>query len=298
MGSGVAFAHNLVPMYASRKAARQPREYTSASRPARPPRPVRSSSLTSSQRRWSRHRRAPVSCLPLPAALRAVAARGTQPVRRSAADRRPPASASTRRQYGAIFRVFGDWLAGELGRPPVVGDLDADVIAAYGRHLAASGGRGGGPAAPATVRVYLSMVRAFARDLGLDEAVAGARVPRYEPGPPETLTDTRLRQPAAGSRSSHCGGQARLRAAARVRRLRAALGRAARPAGPRSAPPARQRPPPPPLNLRQGRPRAGGAGARGRPARPRDVAQSSPARPRRRPPRRAAAVRAAWTPRR
>ena len=28
------------------------------------------------------------------------------------------ASASTRRQYGAIFRVFGDWLAGELGRPP------------------------------------------------------------------------------------------------------------------------------------------------------------------------------------
>ena len=52
--------------------------------------------------------------------------------------------ASTRRQYGAIFRAFGDWLAGELGRPPVVGDLDADVIAAYGRHLATSGGRGGG----------------------------------------------------------------------------------------------------------------------------------------------------------
>jgi MYXO-CTERM domain-containing protein len=36
------------------------------------------------------------------------------------------ASPSTRRQYGAIFRAFGDWLAGELGRPPVVGDLDAD----------------------------------------------------------------------------------------------------------------------------------------------------------------------------
>ena len=100
------------------------------------------------------------------------------------------ASASTRRQYGAIFRAFGDWLAGELGRPPAVGDLDADVIAAYGRHLARSGGRGGRPAAPATVRVYLSMVRAFARDLGLDEAAAGVRVPRHEPGPPETLTDT------------------------------------------------------------------------------------------------------------
>ena len=100
------------------------------------------------------------------------------------------ATPSTRRQYGAIFRAFGDWLAGELGRPPVVGDLDADVIAAYGRHLAARGGRGGGPAAPTTVRVYLSMVRAFARDVGLEDAVEGVRVPRHEPGPPETLTDT------------------------------------------------------------------------------------------------------------
>ena len=78
----------------------------------------------------------------------------------------------------------------QLGRPPVVGDVDGDVIAAYCRHLAASGGRGGGSAAPATVRVYLSMVRALARDLGLDEAVAAARVPRHEPGPPETLTDS------------------------------------------------------------------------------------------------------------
>ena len=100
------------------------------------------------------------------------------------------ASASTRRQYGAIFGAFGDWLAGELGRPPMVGDLDADVIAAYGRHLAMSGGRGGRSAAPATVRVYLSMVRALARGLGRDEEVTGVRVPRHEPGPPETLTDT------------------------------------------------------------------------------------------------------------
>ena len=64
------------------------------------------------------------------------------------------------------------------------------MIAAYGRHLFARGGRGGGPAAPATVRVYLSMIRALARDLGLEEAVDGVRVPRHEPGPPETLTDT------------------------------------------------------------------------------------------------------------
>jgi hypothetical protein len=36
--------------------------------------------------------------------------------------------------------------------------MDTDVIAAYGRHLAGTGGRGGRPAAPATSRVYLSMI--------------------------------------------------------------------------------------------------------------------------------------------
>jgi hypothetical protein len=76
------------------------------------------------------------------------------------------ASASTRRQYASIFRAFGDWLAAQLGRPPMVADLDTDTIAAYGRHLAVAGGRGGRPAALVTSRVYLSMVRALARDLG------------------------------------------------------------------------------------------------------------------------------------
>lgn len=99
------------------------------------------------------------------------------------------ASAGTRRQYAAIFRAFGDWLARELGRPPLVGDLDTDVIAAYGRYLATTGGRGGRPAAPATSRVYMSMVRALARDLGREDDADAVRVPRHEPGPPETLTD-------------------------------------------------------------------------------------------------------------
>jgi integrase len=100
------------------------------------------------------------------------------------------ASAGTRRQYAAIFRAFGDWLRRELGRPPVVGDLDTDVIAAYGRYLASTGGRGGRPAAPATSRVYVSMVRALARDLGHEDQADAVCVPRHEPGPPETLTDT------------------------------------------------------------------------------------------------------------
>ena len=100
------------------------------------------------------------------------------------------ASASTRRQYASIFRSFGDWLSGELGRPPLVADLDTDAIAAYARHLATAGGRGRRPAAPATSRVSLSMIRALARDLGREDQVEGVRVPRHEPGPPETLTDT------------------------------------------------------------------------------------------------------------
>src|SRR4051794_18051806 len=67
------------------------------------------------------------------------------------------ATPSTRRQYAAIYRSFGDWLREQLGRPPTVADLDADAIAAYARFLETAGGRGGGPAALATRRIYLSM---------------------------------------------------------------------------------------------------------------------------------------------
>ena len=35
----------------------------------------------------------------------------------------------TRRQCSSIFRAFGDWLCSELGRPPLVADLDTDAIA-------------------------------------------------------------------------------------------------------------------------------------------------------------------------
>jgi integrase len=38
--------------------------------------------------------------------------------------------------------------------------------------------------------VYLSMIRALAHDLGREDQVQGVGVPRHEPGPPETLTDT------------------------------------------------------------------------------------------------------------
>lgn len=54
----------------------------------------------------------------------------------------------TRRQYASIYRSFTIWLAAALGRAPRVGDLDADVIAVYARHLATAGGHGGWPRRP------------------------------------------------------------------------------------------------------------------------------------------------------
>src|SRR3954451_5521552 len=99
------------------------------------------------------------------------------------------ATPSTRRQYAAIYRSFGDWLREQLDRPPTVAALDADAIAAYARFLETAGGRGGGPAALATRRIYLSMVRALARELGREDVAAGVKVPRHKAGPPETLTE-------------------------------------------------------------------------------------------------------------
>ncbi len=187
------------------------------------------------------------------------------------------ASASTRRQYTAIFRAFCDWLAAQLRRPPLVGDLDADVIAAYGRHLATCGGRGGRPAAPATARVYMSMIRALARHLGLGEETAEVRIPRHEPGPPETLTNTDYanllrvpdRRTLTGKRDhallrvlGDCGLRSAELRGLRARDLRR----------PRSKRPALTA-----VRARQGRPRARGAGGAGRAAGARGMAERTSA---------------------
>ena len=108
------------------------------------------------------------------------------------------------------------------------------------------------------------------------------RVPRHEPGPPETLTNTDYanllrvsdRRTIAGKRDYALLGDCGLRSAAR------------------------QRPPPPPLRARQGRPGARGPGPRGRPARTGVLDHGPSARPRYRAARRAAAVRPPRPPRR
>jgi site-specific recombinase XerD len=98
------------------------------------------------------------------------------------------ARASSARQYRSIYTRFADALRDELGRPPVVGDVTGDAIAAYSRQLEQHGGRGGGPAAPATRRVHVTMLRALLTQLGLDDHAADVRVPSHKVGPPETFT--------------------------------------------------------------------------------------------------------------
>jgi len=98
------------------------------------------------------------------------------------------ARASSARQYRSIYTRFADALRVELGCPPVVGDVTGDAIAAYSRQLEQHGGRGGGPAAPATRRVHVTMLRALLTQLGLDDHAADVRVPSHRAGPPETFT--------------------------------------------------------------------------------------------------------------
>ncbi len=98
------------------------------------------------------------------------------------------ARASTARQYRSIFTPFADALRAELHRPPLVADVTPDAIAAYSRQLERHGGRGGGPASPATRRAHLTMLRALLSQLGLEQDAAAVRVPSHRLGPPETLT--------------------------------------------------------------------------------------------------------------
>jgi hypothetical protein len=99
------------------------------------------------------------------------------------------ASASTRRQYASIFRAFGDWLGGELGRPA------RGRGSGHGRdrRLRAPPRERRRPRASCRAGHHArvsTMIRALAHDLGREDQVQGVRVPRHEPGPPETLTDT------------------------------------------------------------------------------------------------------------
>jgi hypothetical protein len=136
------------------------------------------------------------------------------------------ASASTRRQYASIFRAFGDWLSGELGRPPLVADLDKDAIAAYARHLATAGGRGRRPAAPATTRAYPSrserspvISAARTRSRGCASRGTSRARPRRSPTP---TTRTCSVSPIAARSPANA-------TAAGARRLRASLRGAPRP---------------------------------------------------------------------
>ena len=90
-------------------------------------------------------------------------------------------SPGTTRQYVAINRAFPHSLREQLGRPPVVANLDADVIAAYGRHLATSGGEGRTSGrARNCARVCVDGPRARPQ-LGREDAIAEVRAPAPRP---------------------------------------------------------------------------------------------------------------------
>ena len=107
------------------------------------------------------------------------------------------ARASSARQYRAIYTRFCGALRKELGRPPVVADVTADAIAAYSREQERHGGRGGGPASPATRRVHLTMLRAL---------LTARRVPPRKP----SSADRGARRPR-GARAARAGRQRRAR---------------------------------------------------------------------------------------
>ena len=101
------------------------------------------------------------------------------------------ASVSTRRQYGAIFRAFGDWLAGELGRPP------RGRRSRRRRHRRLWPPPRHRPVVAAAARRRRRRCACICRWSARSPATSAwttrstaCACPRHEPGPPETLTDT------------------------------------------------------------------------------------------------------------
>ena len=100
------------------------------------------------------------------------------------------ATPSTRRQYAAIYRSFGDWLRGELG-PPARGRRSRWRRDRRLRPAPGDGGRSRGAARRRRPRggSISRWLRALARELGRDDVAAGVKVPRHTAGPPETMTE-------------------------------------------------------------------------------------------------------------
>jgi len=93
-------------------------------------------------------------------------------------------------------------------------------LTGYLARLERTGGRGGGPASPATLQLQMTMLRALVNKLGLDHV--DVAVPSDRVGPPETLTHAEYgnlvrrriaarRSAAATTRSCWCVGECGLR---------------------------------------------------------------------------------------
>jgi hypothetical protein len=105
--------------------------------------------------------------------------------------RRPPdrrrRSHRTRAQYGAIYRRFLAWLAGELGRPPTGQDLSGDVLARWIAQRATVGSHSGRGLSPVSLRLECSALRQLVRHAGHPELAASLHTSQQQAPPPETI---------------------------------------------------------------------------------------------------------------
>ncbi len=131
---------------------------------------------------------------------------------RDGAARGPGPTPVTRRQHAAIYRSFGEWLRGRLGRPPVVSDLDGDAIAAYAQP----------PRDPRQSRRPTHCLghrlrpplngQEARREIGSDDVDGSVRVPRHRRGQPRPAP-TSVRESLARAGPPLTGGQERFRPA-------------------------------------------------------------------------------------
>ncbi len=126
------------------------------------------------------------------------------------------------------------WLAAQLARPSSAISMPMSSRPTAGISLsptaAAEAGAGG------RARVYVSMIRALAIDLGLGEEIAGVRIPGMSLGL-RIRSPTATRHLLARLRPPHARRQARSCAATGARRRLAAIRQAPRPSRTGSAPP-------------------------------------------------------------
>jgi integrase/recombinase XerD len=96
---------------------------------------------------------------------------------------RRAAAPSTRANYATTYRALGRFMAGGLGREPLIEDLDADAVIDFRDALEAAG------RSPTTIAKDLSAIRFLARELGADDAIQSVRADRGDAPLPRPISE-------------------------------------------------------------------------------------------------------------